>query len=351
MDRRNVDIVLVRMDKIGDLVLTMPVDEHPALGGRREHWFISQGMGFVPENALPQRAYSEFKRRFSPWEFMRMVKWLRENRPRTIVLLHNPWWVSCAAWWCGVPERIGRLSQWHSFLFLNLGVRQKRSAADRHESDFNFDLVEAGFERLGVRKTVNLASLKKKYLVLRAPGNTDILNRKNLRREAYRVVHPGMFGSALNWPSENYRALIQRLAEMGPVVITGTKTDAKYLEPLKSLGDNVNIGWLVGELNTRELLDVLAASKSVVAPSTGVLHLAASLGRPVVGIYSPRKVEHPRRWGPKGARVAYMLPPVAEQPKYDAKVMREINPADVFNKLMEMERENAAHDSQPVAGN
>src|SRR4051794_25645898 len=114
MDSRNVDIVLVRMDKIGDLVLSLPVDEHPVFKGARVHWFISAGLGFVTSQAAPQRVSSEYKRSFSPFEFARMVKWLRANRPRTIVLLHNPWWVSCAAWFAGVPERMGRKSQWHS---------------------------------------------------------------------------------------------------------------------------------------------------------------------------------------------------------------------------------------------
>lgn len=338
MDRRNVDIVLVRMDKIGDLVLTMPVDEHPALGGVREHWFISSGMGFVPENALPARAFTEFQRRFSATEFMRMVNWLRENQPRTVILLHNPWWVSCAAWWAGVPERMGRLSQWHSFFFLNIGIRQKRSAADRHESDYNFDLVENGFARLGIRPSVDLPALKARYLRLRPPGRAAILDRHGLQPERFRVVHPGMAGSALNWPSENYRALITALAEKEPVVITGTKMDEKYLEPLKTLTDHPHVRWLVGELTTNDLLEVLAASRSVVAPSTGVLHLAASLGRPTLGIYSPRKVEHPRRWGPKGARAAYLLPPVAgNEEKFSPDVMNGITVDQVLSKLAELE--------------
>ena len=45
------DTVLIRMDKIGDLVLSLPVDEHPAFGGRPIRWFIARGMGFVPANA------------------------------------------------------------------------------------------------------------------------------------------------------------------------------------------------------------------------------------------------------------------------------------------------------------
>src|SRR6476661_10894263 len=112
MDKRNVDIVLVRMDKIGDLVVSLPVDEHPVFGGRRVQWFISKGMGFIADQAAPKRQAVEFKRGFSPFEFFRMVRWLKVHNPQTIVLLHCPWWVSMAAWWAGVPERMGRKSQW-----------------------------------------------------------------------------------------------------------------------------------------------------------------------------------------------------------------------------------------------
>lgn len=351
MDRRNIDIVLVRMDKIGDLVLTMPVDSHPALGGAREHWFISSGMGFVPENALPRRSFTEFKRSFSFSEFFRMCKWLRANKPQTIILLHNPWWVSLAAWSAGVPERIGRLSQWHSFLFYNLGIRQKRSASDRHESDYNFDLVEWGLGRLGLRATRDLAQTKSGFLRLRAPGDTNALGTHGLKAGEYRVVHPGMAGSALNWPSENFSELIADLARESVVVITGTKMDAKYLEPLKAVCENKNVCWLVGKLNTRELLDILASSRSVVAPSTGVLHLAASLGRPALGIYSPRRVEHPRRWGPKGDRVAYVMPRVNDDTqKFPPEIMSEITPAQVKKALQELETARDADDSHTHPG-
>ncbi|HMN69420.1 MAG TPA: glycosyltransferase family 9 protein, partial [Bdellovibrionales bacterium] len=230
MHKRNVDIVLVRMDKIGDLILSLPVDEHPALGGRRVHWFISKGLSFIAEQSQPKRPATEFKRGFSPFEFRRMVQWLRRMKPQSIVLLHCPWWVSMAAWWAGVPERIGRRSQWHSFLFLNLHVKQKRSSADRHESDFNFDLVEWGFNRLGVRRTTRLSELKKTFLRLVAPNPFATVAARGLKTRGYRLVHPGMAGSALNWPQENYVRLIERLADETPVLITGTKADQKYLQ-------------------------------------------------------------------------------------------------------------------------
>jgi heptosyltransferase I len=337
MDRKNPDIVLVRMDKIGDLVLTIPVDQHPALHGRPVHWFISAGLGFVTAHAWPVREATEFKRSFSLREFLRMVTLLRAKKPRTIVLLHNPWWVSCAAWLAGVPERIGRRSQWHSFLFVNIPIQQKRSFSDRHESDFNFDLVEWAFNLLGSRPTEDLAMVKKTYLHLKPPHVGETLMAKGLVAGKYRVVHPGMAGSALNWPSEFFGELIERLSHETQVVITGTKMDAKYLSAIEHVKEKPNVLWLVEGLKIPELLDVLSAAKSVTAPSTGVLHLAASLGTPAIGIYSPRKVEHPRRWGPRGARVGVLLPKTQNLETYSPDVMREITVDGVVQLIHELE--------------
>ena len=341
MDSGNVDIVLVRMDKIGDLVVSLPVDEHPVFAAQRVHWLITKGLGFVAEQAQPKRSAHEFKRGFSPGEFFRLVRWLNTNRPQTIVLLHCPWWVSMAAWFAGVPERIGRLSQWHSFLFLSLGVRQKRSGSDQHESDYNFDLAEWGFNRMGVRRSGNLQLLKNTYLRLVAPNPIATLQQRGLKARGYRIVHPGMGGSALNWPVDMFRELILRLAGEMPVVITGTKADRKYLEGLKDLKGTGNVHWLVEQLRPAELLDLLSQARSVTGPSTGVLHLAASLGTPTVGIYSPRKVEHPRRWGPKGLQVTYLLPPVAEGDLFKPDVMRGISVENVYVAAVGVENDHA----------
>ncbi len=346
MDTRNVDTVLIRMDKIGDLVVSMPVDEHPVFATQRVHWFITKGLGFIAEQAVPKRQATEFKRRFSLFEFMRMIQWFRQHQPQTVVLLHCPWWVSCAAWLGQVKERIGRRSQWHGFLWVNLPVSQKRSASDRHESDFNFDLVEWGFRHLGVHPTPNLEQVKKTFLRLAPPHPVATLHSRGLESKGYRIVHPGMGGSALNWPSEFFAQLIEKLALEAPVVITGTKSDRKFLQPLKHLASHTGVRWMVEELPIADLLDLLSQARSVVGPSTGVLHLAASLGTPAVGIYSPRKAEHPRRWGPKGKHVVALLPTTQDTETFPASVMREITVEGVLAAIKEVEGGHDRHSSQ-----
>lgn len=325
------------MDKIGDLAVSMPVDSHPVFAGQRVHWFITQGLSFVAEQAVPKRLVTEFRRPFRIGEFLRMYLWFKAHRPRTVIFLHNPWWASFAAWLADVPERMGRLSQWHSFLFLNVGIRQSRKLSDRHESDFNFDLVEMGFNRLGYRSSENLAEKKKTYLHLRAPNAAATVAAHKLKPKGYRIVHPGMGGSALNWPAENFQTLITRLTQEMPVVITGTKADLKFLNTISGVKDVPGVVWLVEQLKPFELLDLLSEAKSVVAPSTGVLHLAASLGAPSVGIYSPRTVEHPRRWGPKGPRTEVLVPETNNPDVLNASVMTEITPQMVIDAVHRIE--------------
>jgi ADP-heptose:LPS heptosyltransferase len=148
-------------------------------------------------------------------------------------------------------------------------------------------------------------------LRLRAPEHPDVQKRLALVHDSYVVVHPGMAGSALNWPQKNYVLLIRELTRMTKVVITGTPADEPWLTEIRSGLEGLDkVSWLVGEVTPTELLGVLNESRLVIAPSTGVAHLAASLGKPVVSFFSPLKVQSPVRWSPrsKTATVTCLVP-------------------------------------------
>lgn len=275
--------VYIRIDRMGDLVLTLPVDE----GSPDIHWFIPKGLGFLLNMSIPERKHTEFNREFSWPEFKRMVQVLRELKPQRVVIFHAPTWVYFAVRLAGVPERFGRLSQWYSFLLLNKGLRQSRSLGEKHETEYNWELLR---EERPLPAPLKLTARSAKPL--------------NFPSKMYFVIHPGMGGSALNWPAENYIGLIQTLTKKSPVVITGTADDESYLKPLRdALKNKSHVLWLDGKLDSAELMLVLKDAKAVIAPSTGVVHLAASLGAPTIGLYSPIAAERSKRWGPRGDKV------------------------------------------------
>jgi ADP-heptose:LPS heptosyltransferase len=311
-------LLLIRLDRIGDLVLTLPVDQSLSSQWKTD-WWIPQGLGFVTSGADPFRAAKELSKSITFKAFFSLFRELRRTHYDAAIVFHAPGWVSLLLWLARIPIRGGVKSQWHSFLFLNRAIRQKRSRAEMSELEYNYQLVENIFD-------LQIGSLSRETLVLRGlegTVGTDFFNKFKLQPFAYSVVHPGMGGSALNWPTDRYAELIERLSQNETVVITGTKGDAAYLAPLRDrLEKNSSahkasghpIVWLDGKINGPELITTLANARTITAPSTGVMHLAASTGRPTLGIFSPVRVQHPKRWGPHGNVVATLVPNVKSCP-------------------------------------
>lgn len=294
-------VLLVRMDKIGDLILAIPTDQTPALEGWEPTWLISKGCAFIPTHSVPPRRFFETEKSFSWSAFGDLYKKIRQLNPDLAIVLYAPWWIGLALWCAGVKRRFARRSRWHSWLFYNLGLRQSRKHGEHHETELNQELVEAALHH--AKSSLPMVPA----LRLEAPQQS--LEPWGLSPKGYFVVHPGMAGSALNWPSEKWAELITVLVKKGPVAITGTSSDRAYTEPLRPLlSDLPGVVWLTEKLNINELLFLLSQAKAVIAPSTGVLHLGASLGVPSVGIYSPIAVQRPTRWGPRGPLALAITP-------------------------------------------
>ncbi|MBL7543880.1 MAG: glycosyltransferase family 9 protein [Bdellovibrionaceae bacterium] len=306
-------ILFIRLDKIGDLICTLCSDDHPDLKEYSKDWLISKGLEFIPEHAVPKRRFATLTKN---WEgFKDLFAYLKDHHFDASVSFQCPWWVHFLLFYFRIPIRVGVLSQWHSFLFLNAGIRQKRSQALHHEADYNFELVDTLAHKLkndpSPRKPF---SRKAPILQLEAGMNEILLHKWHLKPKSYFIVHPGMAGSSLNWPQDRYIDFIRSFHTAYPeikIVMTGTIADSEYLDEILSRFEGQNFFLnLQGKLNSYELLSLLSSSQGILAPSTGVLHLAAALGIPTFGIFSPIKVQHPTRWAPRGKKTKTYMPPV-----------------------------------------
>jgi heptosyltransferase I len=293
-------VCFVRTDRIGDLILTLPVEEswRSVRSGDEFRWLIYNNLKFVMNCAddLSPALYvspvsgvwNEFKSAFKLKQFIKA-----ENFNQAI-FFHVRWWVAFAFWLARVPVRLGPASQWFSWLFFNKRLRQKRSEALKHESQYNLDLV-------GFALGVSADSLKLKPVKL-----TAISQPAPMRV----IIHPGMAGSARNWPAHKYNKLAVKLIESGyEVAVTGSRTDRNFIDETGILKITGVIDF-VEKTNGAEIIDVLNTAETVIVPSTGVAHLAASLGKHVIGIYSPVKVQAFTRWQPIGEKVDVMVPKV-----------------------------------------
>ena len=291
--------LFIRLDRMGDLILSLSCDRLVEQSCQI-HWLIPRDLGFICQRARPQRAFKESNIQWSFKNFKTLFSTVREIKPDIAISFHAPWWVHLVLFLARVKIRAGVRSQWHSYLFLNKTMRQKRSQSELHELEYNFQLTEFAF---------GLKEDKKQWLSLEldCEKGEESFNLESLPfdlRQNYFVVHPGMGGSALNWPTSHYAELIKKLSKKAPVIITGTSSDQAWLKPIKqSLKDTPGLYWMDGKTKAPDLIKLLRHSKANIGPSTGVIHLSAAMGSPTLGIYSPVKVQRVRRWGPRGKQV------------------------------------------------
>lgn len=328
--------LLVRLDRIGDLVLSLPVDQMRCFSGKDVTWAVTSGLEFLAEDALPKRKHISLQRKFSWTGFKSFYKFLRDERFDLVVAFHSPAWVALAIFLARVRIRVGVKSQWYSFFTYNRGVRQKRSQALFHESDYNRRLVVIGLRLQGEKEV--LKPLKLQHAV------RDDRHKLGLRFTDYVVVHPGMGGSARNWTLPLYIEFVKKLLLQNNVVLTASSADRTWVDPIiEAIGEHPKLQWI--EISDPEdWRFILTFAKAVVAPSTGTVHVAAALGTPTIGIYSPVKVQSPKRWGPIGEKVKVVWPDVEcpghhsclqqNCPRFDC--MRDITVEEIMSALKEM---------------
>ena len=302
-------VLFIRLDKIGDLICTLPADQVLNEDLYDITWIVQKGLGQLVELGVKKRKYFELDKSTPIISAQQLKDFLKTFTPDLAISFQCPWWVNYELYRADVPIRAGVKSQWHSFLFLNHAIRQKRSQAEKHELEYNLDLV---YHTLNPRQTKLF-----QYFEITRPENTELLKKYNLVENKYVVVHPGMSGSALNWPQSEYIKYIHNLIlQKKHVVITGTDQDENYLTEIKkefvsnpdaSPDVSPQVTWLQSKLNLKELVQILAYAEFVVAPSTGVAHLAASVGAYTKAIFSPVRVQHPKRWAPRGPHVEILM--------------------------------------------
>lgn len=126
----------------------------------------------------------------------------------------------------------------------------------------------------------------------------------------YVVCHPwpgGTLSEVREWPESRWVQLIRRFREMGfSVCITGGRADRVRSESLVDRCGQDGVLNLAGKGDLAVVAGLLACAECVVSVNTGVMHLAAAVGVPTLGLNGPT-AEH--RWGPVGAHVASVSVP------------------------------------------
>ena len=202
----------------------------------------------------------------------------------------------------GIARRLGPSLRPYSWLFTQR-LPLRRGRGGQHETELNFEYGRA----LGLDGPAPAPSLRLAPEALRAA-------RAWLKQHGPQgpgplvLLHPGSGGSAQPWPAERFAALGLELGKRfgARLLVTGGPGDRVAVEDCaNALGRGTR---RCVDLGLAPFAALLGLADLFVAGSTGPLHLAAAQGTPVLGLYPPLRAMSPLRWGPRGSRRAVLSP-------------------------------------------
>lgn len=294
-------ILVVRTDRIGDMVLSLPVfTSLKAAFPRSSICALTRNQTaelLVGRPDVDDIISFESDTSRIPWvEFKRLLPEIIKRKFDAAVILFSNFSVTALTAAAGIPARVGPATKIAQAL-LTHRVRQRRSKTMRHETDHNLDLLNV-FGAPPIRVAFITAPRPPMVKLARNDGRPLV------------GVHPGSGGSARNWSESRYAELVRELTGAGcDVVVTGSSVERELVERvIRSAGGLASAH--IGSGKLMELASVLSQMDVFVAGSTGPLHMASALGTPVVGIYCPIFVCLPQRWGPIGPNDTALVPNV-----------------------------------------
>ncbi|MDO9541670.1 MAG: glycosyltransferase family 9 protein [Kiritimatiellia bacterium] len=135
------------------------------------------------------------------------------------------------------------------------------------------------------------------------PAQLSQAARKRLRADIGKkqiiIIHPGSGSPAKNWPVEKFTRLAKKIrteTRFEPLIIGG-EAEASEITALRPLLPDFHI---FDNLPLPDVASILSVASGFVGNDSGLTHLAAALGIPVIALFGPTD---PAVWGPRGDKI------------------------------------------------
>ena len=295
--------MIVRTDRIGDVVLTTP-----ALKALRVAYpeakisillapvtrDIIDGNACVDQILVDDRA-GEHRGLLG---FMKLIHQVRKNKFDCALILHTKKRTNLLCFLAGIPERIGYKNEKLGCL-LNRPLDDTRHKGERHEAQYCLDVLKA-------------LSIDCDDLELYLPVKEDALlwvermKQKHLINNEDRLVaiHAGSSDPSRRWPEYRFAQLIKELIQRyhARIVMIGSPDVCVVTQKIIS-SVNEELIDLTGQTSVSQLAALLTCCDLLISNDSGPVHMASAVGTPVVSIFTRNQPGiNPQRWGPLGPR-------------------------------------------------
>ena len=303
------NILIVRTDRIGDVVLSLP------MAGLIKKHFPKCKVTFLLRNYTKELATDHpyidevlvLQEKDKRILLNENIKMLKAKTFDTCIVVSPTFLIALMVFLSRIKNRIGSGYRLYSFLF-NKKVFAHRKYAGRHELEFNIDLLKAA----GINEKVSADNVRFDLKVESSSLENVKKVLQNLNIDTNNkliIIHPGSGGSAIDLPVEKFSELVEKLIILDnvTVIITGDNNEKNICEIVAGKSNATNLS---GRFNLSEMVALINMCSLFITNSTGPIHIAAALGKSIIGFYPKIVVCSPERWGPYTTKKAVFTPKI-----------------------------------------
>ncbi len=289
-----VKIVIIRNDRLGDFVLSLPVFQ--AVKRYRKDMYViafiaSGNADFARKIEYIDEIIIDDKR-----SLINMVLETRKLRPDISVTLFSTFRVGLILFLSGIKKRIAPATKMAQ-IFHHIRIIQRRSKCYKREYEYNLDLlkgidrnIDDGFSKpvIPINKTERqraLAELKKKH---------DIRGGYH-----YIAFHPGFGGSSIgNLTVDEYVELARSVTGHNEfkVVFTCGPEESDLMEEIRGKVDYDAVFYM-SDQGVYPFCQLISNFALFVSTSTGTMHLAGAVNIHTMSFFGDELAASPKRWG------------------------------------------------------
>ncbi len=286
-------ILVVRYRFIGDTILTIPFlrNLRAAYPDAQIDMLVAPKSGEVIENCpyVDHFIYFDTTRKHKyenvnaeKKSFFSYVKKLKEEKYDKAYVLKRSLSSALLVFFAQIKERIGFDTEKRGFLL----TKKVEYDSNKHEAECFLDVLRADGIEVKDSYLENWVSEAASMKVDEIFEMNSIINQKKV------IVHATATNEGKLWPLENFAEVVEYLSneKEAQVIYVGTdfdKTTYEKLEGLLKTELKIKPLNLCGELNIQESLALISKADLLVGNDSGNLHMAASVGTKVIGIYGP----------------------------------------------------------------
>ena len=202
-------------------------------------------------------------------ERLRAGRAMRGTYSHAYVMQGN-WKSALIPFFAGIRQRTGYLKEMRYGL-LNDILPLPRDIK-RRTADMFFNLAGGG-------------SFRSPRLDVDADNQVRLLTEHGLKAQNYVALAPGAeFGSSKRWPFRHHAELAIKLMQRAvAVALLGSPKDSAVAAEIVALTPGVID--LTGKTALDDAIDILASARLAVTNDSGLMHIAAAVGAPVVAVY------------------------------------------------------------------